>query len=367
MYVDHSVKGSERRRRATVEGVLTIVSDFEQVLPAEMERFWSLSANKTALQQLFIQWILVKTKQTNFDKVLYLGGSHKENDAICLSYTNGSITKERLLQCYHEEADDRILFHANHAVRVGEYKSVVLATDDTDIFVCATQHFSKLQTFDLEELWFVSGPASSRTFFPIHSLTQSLEANLSNVLIPLHALSGADCLSKIGTKSKALKAGEQYYELLSRFGHGELTEKMIADAERFLLKCVTKHEVDTFDELRYVVYHEKYLKFNVERFPPTSDSIRQHISRGYLQVFKWLYCPFLETIPLNPLDHGYAKDEDGNMIPIISMKPPIPSNFPLPCTCRKCIKVTCKCRMLKIACCQYCSCNARSECKNPFK
>ena len=95
--------------------------------------------------------------------------------------------------------------------------------------------------------------------------------------------------------------------------------------------------------------------------------MKQRLSRGYLQVFKWLYCPFLETIPLNPLDHRYAKDEDGNMIPIISMKPPIPSNFPLPCTCRKCIKVTCKCRMLKIACCQYCSCNARSECKNPFK
>ena len=73
VYVDHSVKGSERRRRATVEGVLTIVSDFEQVLPAEMERFWSLSANKTALQQLFIQWILVKTKQTNFDSVVSRG------------------------------------------------------------------------------------------------------------------------------------------------------------------------------------------------------------------------------------------------------------------------------------------------------
>ena len=171
VYVDHSVKGSERRRRATVEGIQTMISDFDQILPAETERFWSLSANKTALQQLFIQWILKQVKHSNFDKVLYLGGSHKENDAICLSHTNGLITKERLLQCYHEEADDRIFFHANHAVRVGEYKSVVLATDDTDIFVCATQHFSKLQTFDLEELWCVSGPASSRIFFPIHSLS----------------------------------------------------------------------------------------------------------------------------------------------------------------------------------------------------
>ena len=367
VYVEHSVKASERRRRATVEGIETMISTFDQILPVEMERFWSLSANKTALQQLFIKWVLNKIKLSNFDKVLYLGGSHEENDAICLSYINGLVSKERLLQCYHEEADDRIFFHANHAVKVSEYKSVVIATDDTDIFVCATQHFSKLQTFDLEELWVVSGRANSRTFFPIHNLSKSLEPDLINVLIPLHALSGADCLSKVGTKSGALKAGEQNYELLSGFGQEELSEEMISNAEKFLLKCVTKHEVNTFDELRYVVYHEKYSQFDIERFPPTSDSIRLHISRGYLQCFKWLLCPFLENIPLDPLDHGYWIDEDGNMVPIISMKPPIPCNFPLPCTCQKCSRATCKCRVLQIACCQYCKCNASSECKNPVK
>ena len=28
-----------------------------------------------------------------------------------------------------------------------------------------------------------------------------------------------------------------------------LSDKMIADAEKFLLICITKHDVDTFDEL----------------------------------------------------------------------------------------------------------------------
>ena len=60
---------------------------------------------------------------------------------------------------------------------------------------------------------------------------------------------------------------------------------MIADAEKFLLKCITKHDVDTFDELRFIVYHEKYLEFDTERFLPTSDNIRQHILRAYLQCY----------------------------------------------------------------------------------
>ena len=31
--------------------------------------------------------------------------------------------------------------------------------------------------------------------------------------------------------------------------------------------------------------HEKYLEFDIERFPPTSDNIRQHILRAYLQCY----------------------------------------------------------------------------------
>ena len=45
---------------------------------------------------------------------------------------------------------------------------------------------------------------------------------------------------------------------------------MTADAEKFLLNCITKQDVDTFDELRFIVYHEKYLEFDIDRCPTTS-------------------------------------------------------------------------------------------------
>ena len=59
---------------------------------------------------------------------------------------------------------------------------------------------------------------------------------------------------------------------------------MIADTEKFLLKCITKYDVDTFDELHFIVYHEKYLEFDTERFPPTSDNIRQHIYIAHISA-----------------------------------------------------------------------------------
>ena len=194
-----------------------------------------------------------------------------------------------------------------------------------------------------------------------------LDSDFVNVLVPIHDLAGADSLSKVGTKSKACKEGLKHFALLSGFGRQPLTDEMINNAERFLLKCVTKHDVKSFDELRYVVFHKKYLEFSIERFPPTSDSIRQHIMRAYLQSYKRLLSPFLENITLKPVDLGYRVDED-KLVPVISTKPSIPSNFPHPCSCIKCSKANvCKCRLLGIACCQSCKCKACPHCKNPVK
>ena len=134
---------------------------------------------------------------------------------------------------------------------------------------------------------------------------------------------------------------------------------MIADAEKFLIKFITKHDVDTFDELRFIVYHEKYLELAAERFSPTSDNIRQHILRAYLQCYIWLHSAFLGNIDLDPLEYGYRLTKYSNLIPIISPKPSIPINFPQPCNCQKCGKASvCNCRSLEILCCQFCKCDA---------
>ena len=278
LYLKHSIKASERRRRVSVEEIETLISSFDQALPVEFDRFWPLS--KTKLQyQKFSAWIIENLDGENFEKQLFLGGSQKEDKNACLSFSNGLAKVERLLQCSHEEADDRLFYHANHALKVGNYRSILIATSDADIFASATQNFKKLSCHDLAELWYVSGGGNSRTFFPIHDLANSLNPNLMDVLVPAQSVSGADALSKVSTKAAVVREAQVNHELLTGFGQDPLTEEMIKNAETFLLRCISKHKVDSFDELRYIVYHEKHLHFDLERFPPTSDSIRQHILR----------------------------------------------------------------------------------------
>ena len=62
-----------------------------------------------------------------------------------------------LLKCDHEEADDRIMFHINHAVIIDQFHKVIVASADTDVFICLMYHFRHWSMYELEELWVIKG------------------------------------------------------------------------------------------------------------------------------------------------------------------------------------------------------------------
>ena len=75
----------------------TILSGFDQPLPVDIDRFWPVAKNKIALQQLFTKWTIEKVEREDFGKSLFLGGSHKESDAMCYSIINSSVDINRCL------------------------------------------------------------------------------------------------------------------------------------------------------------------------------------------------------------------------------------------------------------------------------
>ena len=86
---------------------------------------------------------------------------------------------------------------------------------------------------------------------PIHDLVDVMEPDLVEILPAIHALTGCDSTSKFGTKGRAIKEGlKNGYSLLYSFGRDEMSNEMLADAEKFLINCISKHQVETLDELR---------------------------------------------------------------------------------------------------------------------
>ena len=95
----------------------------------------------------------------------------------------------------------------NHAVRVGRFSSVAIASPDTDVFVSAMHHFKNLSRYILQELWVVSGGSNSRHVIPIHLIVSSMDPGFVQVLPAIHSLTGCDTTSKFSTKLKAVKMG----------------------------------------------------------------------------------------------------------------------------------------------------------------
>ena len=67
-----------------------------------------------------------------------------------------------------------------------------------------------------------------------------MDSTVIEVLLAVHALSGCDTTSQIGTKKSAFqtteKSGEEY---LKSFGKSVLMEAMVSSAEKFLVNCLS--------------------------------------------------------------------------------------------------------------------------------
>ena len=152
--MNQSIKELERSRRAEAKIIETTIRNIEQNLPIEMEKFWGSPRNKMQLEQMFIEWVL---KECKGSKPLYLGGANRDDITSCYKVMDGNISAQPLLKCCHEEADDRIIFHVNHAVKLENYSKIIIASSDTDVLINSIYHCSRWMQADIEELWVVCG------------------------------------------------------------------------------------------------------------------------------------------------------------------------------------------------------------------
>ena len=92
------------------------------------------------------------------------------------------------LKCFHEEADDHMMIHVNHAVRINNFRKVIVASPDTDVFANLVYHFTRWIYADLEQLWMISGKKGSENAIPIHVLGERLDNSIIEILPVIHAL-----------------------------------------------------------------------------------------------------------------------------------------------------------------------------------
>ena len=369
LYKNGTTKASERKRRSAGEETRIKVNNINQSLPklSEVKLYWSSDENKKEFQHIFISWMIDMYHE---EKPVYLGGCHQFcEEEKCYVICNGIKTLVPELESTLDEADDRMMIHVDHATRVDSCTAALICSRDSDVYVSFMYHYSKTWKLQgLTQAWM----EDMGMYVPIHTICLEMGDDLVEMLPAAHTLTGCDTTSKIGTKKKALTVLKslQHFELKT-FGIGQLTAQSYQVCEQFLLKCLPKStNIESFDSLRYSLYHCPDYKIDIEKLPCTSSSLKYHIQRSFMECFKIKNCLMtgdgVELMELcHPEDHGYDFGEDGHLVPIIS-GPTLPDDFPSPCTCGKCARQNvCPCRVRGTKCTDFCKC--KTDCRNPIK
>ncbi|CAH1101783.1 unnamed protein product [Psylliodes chrysocephalus] len=119
----------------------------------------------------------------------------------CFSFycKNGSVikTEEKRLECFHEEADTRMIFHLS---KLPSPSNVVIKATDTDVLVILLGNIKKFSKINV----CFCGKTSARKQFCINcnDLASSLRSNLCISLPAFHAFTGCDYSASFYGKGK---------------------------------------------------------------------------------------------------------------------------------------------------------------------
>ena len=146
---------------------------------------------------------------------------------------------------------------------------------------------------------------------------------------------------------------------------------MIKNAELYLIKVLKpQSEARNFSEFRAEMFHHSKGS-SLHNLYPTSTGILPHIKRSLYNAYNMMQCLDIQldkenTVLLKPEDHGYEYDQD-ELIPASSWKTLEP-HWLVCCTCTKCSRSSCPCRMAGVKCGHFCHCKKKSltVCKNPI-
>ena len=128
-YHEISIKNSERQVRGSYSGIKVTYITEKQII-RQWKKFLGQACNKTSLISFLVrEWKTTKYKKRLGNKTLFLTCEDK-----CYKITGNSTLEVDELRSTHEEADGRLLLHANHAAKEG-YQAVLICSVDTDVFI----------------------------------------------------------------------------------------------------------------------------------------------------------------------------------------------------------------------------------------
>ena len=313
-YMENSIKNTERSMRGEEPGVQVVNINAPQLIK-QWRKFLSQMKNKTSLIRFLVEeW---QTEQ-------YVQRIHRDGKELYVTCENkcwkisgaSSVQVPELCSC-QEEADTRLLLHAAHAAQNG-YDSVVISSEDTDVFVLLLAFSSSIDA----SLFQKCGTRTRTRLVDISKVVAAVGEDVCRALVGLHSFTGCDTVSAFAGKGKLgalkiLKSDVDAKQAFTELGQSwNLSEDLFRRIEKvtcaFYSSGANSSDVN---DLRYSLFCAKNGEIESHQLPPCKDCLRKHTMRANYQACIWrcsLQCD--PSIP-DPVGFGWkmGNSTDGEL------------------------------------------------------
>ena len=196
-------------------------------------------------------------------------------------------------QCNHEEADTRVVVHLLHALQTSSLGMV--HTGDTDVVVILLSNFHHIKALNpAAEIWISFKAGKTTRMISLNTIATNLGTTTCKAMALFHAFTGSDSTSSFKFKGKRYcsKVMQEVPSLMDEFATivdtpFQTSPRLKEVAMNFVCRLYSNdpNEGNDIDLLRMRLFSQKMR--DVERIPPTSDALGQHIKRSVFQASIW--------------------------------------------------------------------------------
>lgn len=326
-YLSPSIKDSERESRKEFD-IPYKISGPQQTRPKN----FSQSLKNYRFKEALVQFLADYWQNDNLVTIIQNKKNFLTVDHHCYSYEvqGNSVkkTEETNYECYHEEADTRIIFHASKAEPGSR---VLIKASDTDVLIILLGNMHKLIG---SEIWLASSAtkkSNNQTVDCINCTDLALELGikLCQSLPAFHAFTGCDYTAAFYNKGKVkpfqqFSKNEKYQTVFASLTDAAdifIGEKM-KTVQEFTSSMYGVRNCTSVNDARHRIFlknysakedSEHFLKkikgFDSNSIPPCWISLTQKILRTIFVNSMWLNATDPICVKLQPENCGWFLDE----------------------------------------------------------
>ena len=361
-YYDDSLKGCERKRRASAGSIRIQLTRRDQKPPKQFKKYLSDGSNKVDLVNFFLaDWSDPdRFKALIADRIIFLT---VESVAYRLQVTSNKVTTtpEEALYSSQEEADTKMFFCCQHAVQQFSSKNICIATVDSDVGILSIYYKDQFQC----NLFVEIGSKNKKRILSVSKIFENIGKEMSHALPALHAISGCDFTSAfygIGKQKmcKIAKSSDRFKDVLSKIGDNvDFDLHLFPVVQEMIAECYGVKGCVSINEARYKKFCSKAKVPDPQQLPPTEDELFLHCQRANHVVKIWKSALIADVGLPHPAGYGWREVNGLLELKWMSQKPAPDALLEfLSCGCKKsgCQSNRCLCVTNGLSCTDLCDC-----------